>query len=170
MWKWTSCSRLKRKTKDANKIVITYILTTGWLSSPQAIVTRAGVTSLEPDWLGSQGWSVLGLRELGAWGWWCKEPGVSATHCRVPNLEIQVGEIKSLELTYTHDSWVGKIPWRRDSLPTPVFFGFPVAQLVKNIRLPCGRPGFNPWVWKDAPEKGKATHSSILAWRIPWTV
>ena len=24
--------------------------------------------------------------------------------------------------------------------------------------------------WKDPLEKGKATHSSILAWRIPWTV
>ena len=23
--------------------------------------------------------------------------------------------------------------------------------------------------WKDPLEKGKATHSSILAWRIPWT-
>ena len=23
--------------------------------------------------------------------------------------------------------------------------------------------------WKDPPEKGMATHSSILAWRIPWT-
>ena len=23
------------------------------------------------------------------------------------------------------DSWVGKIPWRRDRLPTPVFLGFP---------------------------------------------
>ena len=23
--------------------------------------------------------------------------------------------------------------------------------------------------WKDALEKGMATHSSILAWRIPWT-
>ena len=30
------------------------------------------------------------------------------------------------------------------------------------------------WVWslgwEDSLEKGKATHSSILAWRIPWTV
>ena len=25
-------------------------------------------------------------------------------------------------------------------------------------------------VWEDSLEKGKATHSSILAWRIPWTV
>ena len=24
--------------------------------------------------------------------------------------------------------------------------------------------------WEDPLDKGKATHSSILAWRIPWTV
>ena len=24
--------------------------------------------------------------------------------------------------------------------------------------------------WEDPLEKGKATHSSILTWRIPWTV
>ena len=24
--------------------------------------------------------------------------------------------------------------------------------------------------WKDPLEKGMATHSSILAWKIPWTV
>ena len=23
--------------------------------------------------------------------------------------------------------------------------------------------------WEDPPEKGTATHSSILAWKIPWT-
>ena len=23
--------------------------------------------------------------------------------------------------------------------------------------------------WEDLPEEGTATHSSILAWRIPWT-
>ena len=44
-----------------------------------------------------------------------------------------------------------------------------VAQLVKN--LPAMR---ETWVrspgWEDPLEKGKATHSSILAWRIPWTI
>ena len=44
-----------------------------------------------------------------------------------------------------------------------------VAQLVKNS--PAMR---ETWVrslgWEDPLEKGKATHSSILAWRIPWTV
>ena len=44
-----------------------------------------------------------------------------------------------------------------------------MAQLVKN--LPAMR---ETWVqslgWEDHLEKGKVTHSSILAWRIPWTV
>ena len=44
-----------------------------------------------------------------------------------------------------------------------------VAQLVKN--LPAMR---ETWVrslsWEDPLEKGKAIHSSILAWRIPQTV
>ena len=46
---------------------------------------------------------------------------------------------------------------------------YPLAQLVKNpsaIR--------ETWVqslsWEDLLEKGTATHFSILAWRIPWTV
>ena len=44
-----------------------------------------------------------------------------------------------------------------------------VAQLVKH--LPAM---WETWVqslgWEDHLEKGIATHSSILAWRIPWTV
>ena len=43
-----------------------------------------------------------------------------------------------------------------------------VAQLVKNPP-----PMQETWVrslgWEDPLEKGKNTHSSILAWRIPWT-
>ena len=44
-----------------------------------------------------------------------------------------------------------------------------VTQLVKN--LPAKQ---ETWVqflsWEDPLEKGKATYSSILVWRIPWTV
>ena len=35
--------------------------------------------------------------------------------------------------------------------------------------LECGRPGFDPWVRKIPLEKEMASHSSFLAWRIPWT-
>ena len=45
---------------------------------------------------------------------------------------------------------------------------FLVAQMVKN--LPAM---WETWVgslgWEDPLEEGTATHSSILAWRIPWT-
>ena len=41
-----------------------------------------------------------------------------------------------------------------------------VAQLVKN--LPAMQETWVPSLgWEDCLEKGKATHSSILAWRIP---
>ena len=44
-----------------------------------------------------------------------------------------------------------------------------MAQLVKNSSTMQ-----ETWVlslgWEDPLEKGVATHSSILAWRIPWTV
>ena len=33
----------------------------------------------------------------------------------------------------------------------------------------CKRRGFDGWVWKILLEEEMATHSSILAWRIPWT-
>ena len=43
-----------------------------------------------------------------------------------------------------------------------------VAQLVKN--LPAMQETWvRPLGWEDPLEKGMATHSSILAWRIPWT-
>ena len=42
-----------------------------------------------------------------------------------------------------------------------------MAQLVKNLSAM-----WETWVqslgWEDLLEMGKATHSSILAWRIPW--
>ena len=46
--------------------------------------------------------------------------------------------------------------------------GFPVAQMVKNlpaIQETC----VQSLGQEDTLERGMATHSSILAWRIPWT-
>ena len=68
----------------------------------------------------------------------------------------------------------GLIPgWGRSSgegkcYPLQYSWASLVAQLVKN--LPAVR---ETWIqllgWEDLLEKGTATHSSILAWRIPWT-
>ena len=43
-----------------------------------------------------------------------------------------------------------------------------VVQLVKNMHM-MGETWVQSLGWEDLLEKGKATHSSILAWRIPWT-
>ena len=43
-----------------------------------------------------------------------------------------------------------------------------MAQLVTNLHAMQETRG-RLLGWKDALEEGMATHSSILAWRIPWT-
>ena len=67
----------------------------------------------------------------------------------IPGLGRPTGEGKGYPLQYSWASLMG--------------------QLVKNP--PAVQ---ETWVqslgWEDPPEKGKATHSSILAWRIPWIV
>ena len=53
--------------------------------------------------------------------------------------------------------------------PLQYSWASPVAQLVKNLPTM-----WETWVlflgWEDPLEKGKATHSSILTWIIPWIV
>ena len=43
-----------------------------------------------------------------------------------------------------------------------------MAQMVKNLSA-MQETWVQPLGVEDSPEKGTATHSSILAWRIPWT-
>jgi len=64
------------------------------------------------------------------------------------------------------DSWVRKFPWRRDRLPTPVFLGSLVAQIVKNS-LAMRETWVPSLGWEGPLEEGLQTHSSILAWKIP---
>ena len=71
-------------------------------------------------------------------------------------------------------TWVGSLGWE-DPLEEEV--GYPLqyswaslaAQLVKNLPV-MGETWIESLDWKDPLEKRKATHSSILAWRIPRTV
>ena len=41
-------------------------------------------------------------------------------------------------------SSIGKIPWRRDRLPTPVFLGFPFGSAVKESACNVGDLGSIP--------------------------
>ena len=64
---------------------------------------------------------------------------------------------------------LGRRPGKGIGYPLQYSWASVVAQLVKN--LPAM---WETWVgslgWEDPLEKGKATHSSILAWRTPLTV
>jgi len=53
-------------------------------------------------------------------------------------------------------------------LPTPVFLGFPGGSAGKESACNAGDLGSVSGLGRPPPpEEGKATHSSILAWRIP---
>ena len=60
-----------------------------------------------------------------------------------------------------HDSWVGKIPWRRDRLPTPVFMDFSGGS--DGEESACNTEDLVSILgWEDPLEEDMATHSSIL--------
>ena len=63
----------------------------------------------------------------------------------------------------------GRSPGERKGYPLQSSWASLVAQLVKN--LPAMRETPVPFLgWEDPLEEGKASHSGILTWRIPWTV
>ena len=49
-----------------------------------------------------------------------------------------------------------------------VLYCYFLAQMVKNLPA-MQETQVQPLGWEDSLEKGMATHSSVLAWRIPWT-
>ena len=64
---------------------------------------------------------------------------------------------------------LGRSAGKRIGYPLQYAWVSLVAQLVKNPPVV-----WETWVqslgWEDPVGKEKATHSSILAWRIPWTI
>ena len=62
-------------------------------------------------------------------------------------------------------SWVGKIPWRRDRLPTPVFLGFLGGP--DNKESTCN--GLDPWVGKIPWRRAWQLTPVFLPGEFPWT-
>ena len=58
------------------------------------------------------------------------------------------------------DSWVGKFPWRRNRLPTPVFLGFPGGSYGKESACNVGDLGLIPGLGRS-PEEGMATETRL---------
>ena len=64
---------------------------------------------------------------------------------------------------------LGRSPGEGIGYPLQYSWASLVAQLVKTPPA-MQETWFRSLGWEDPLEKGKAAHSSILAWRIPWTV
>ena len=116
----------------------------GWMASP---------TQWTWVWVNSRSW------------WWTGRPGMQ----RFMGSQ-RVGHNWATELNWT--KYLSKVMAPVANLAVgevyQVLGASLVAQMVKN--LPAMQ---ETWIWslgwEDPLEKGMATHSSILAWRIPWT-
>ena len=60
-------------------------------------------------------------------------------------------------------------PLRQSYSEVCVFRSSQGGLVVKESTCQYRRFGFDPWVGKTPVEKEMATHSSFLAWEIPWT-
>ena len=68
----------------------------------------------------------------------------------------------------TSRKWKESVQFLKYSSSYVKILAFPVAQMVKN--LPAKRKTQIQSLDREDPlEKGMATHSRILTWRIPWT-
>ena len=76
----------------------------------------------------------------------------------IPGLGRSTGEGMGYPLQY---SWASLVAQRVKNPP-----GDPEAPSPAGSQVSARRPGFDPWLVRS-PEKGKATYSNILAWRIP---
>ena len=85
-------------------------------------------------------------------------PGIERTSSVSPAL--QADSLPAKPLRKTTRKWPNAQLTARASL---------VAQMVKNPPA-MEKIWFQSLGWEDPLEKGAATHSGILAWRIPWTV
>ena len=81
--------------------------------------------------------------------------------------------MSTLSMFFLHPhSFVFKLQVWRTHLPSADFFFiapfFPGGSDGKESAYNTGVPGSIPGLGRS-PEKGMATHSSVLAWRTPWT-
>ena len=63
---------------------------------------------------------------------------------------------------------MGYSPWGHKESDTTERLHFPGGSMVKNLTANAGDT-VQSLSWEDTLKKEMATHTSILAWKIPWT-
>ena len=112
---------------------------------------------------GTLAWRIPWTEEPGAWGQqrarhdWAISLSLFnsfiGSHGHIfPARHAWTERLQKLSQSMVH-SWVGKIHWRRDSLPTPVFLGFPCGSAGKESTCNVGDMGLIPAL-ERAPGEG----------------
>ena len=106
--------------------------------------------------------------ELGSGTYWARELQLLKPECLDPVLSNQRG-LCNEKPTYNNSRKIHTAVKTQHGQKYKLYiWGFLGGSAVKN--LPAMQEN---WVWslgqEDALKEGMATHSSILAWRIPWT-
>ena len=99
-------------------------------------------------------------RDGGAW--WAAVYGITQSWTRLKWLSSSSSSSSSSSVAKElvncrrprFDSWVGKIHWRRDRLPIPIFLGFPGGSVGKESTCNAGDLGSIPGLGRS-PGKGK---------------
>ena len=73
-----------------------------------------------------------------------------------------VKNLPAMQKTPVHGSWVRKICWRRDRLPTPGFLGFPCVSAGKESGCNAGDLGSIPGLGRS-PGEGKGVYHATQA-------
>ena len=77
--------------------------------------------------------------------------------------------VKKLQFRrHRFDSWVRKIRWRKDRLPTPVFLDFPGGLAGKESACNAGDLGLIPGLGRSLGEGSYPLQYSDLDSRNPW--
>ena len=97
---------------------------------------------------------------------WTEEPG-ELQSIGSQRVRHNWSDLAHIAHSHTSTLLLGSSPGEEIGYPLQHSWAFLVAQLVKN--LPAM---WETWVWslgwEDLLEERMATHSSVLAWRIPW--
>ena len=111
-------------------------------------------------------------RDRGAW--WAAVYGVAQSRTRLKRLSCSMYSWASLVAQLVRiclqcrrprfNPWVGKMPWRRDRLSSPVFLGFPGGSDGKESAHNARYLGSSPGLGR-VPGRGHGSPPSVLAWR-----
>ena len=74
-------------------------------------------------------------------------------HCSQASLAAQLVKNPPARQEAWFDSWVRRVPWRRDGLPSPLFSGFPGGSAGEKSTCDAGDPG-HYLGWEDSLEEG----------------